>query len=389
MAYCSNCGTEISDGAKFCPKCGAELNERVTKICRNCGNECKGTEKFCSVCGTPFEGEQPLQQITQSTPSYEDINDSPSKMKNIIPIIIVLIALVLIGGGWLYYNSSNTQAVNDTTKDTSEKVDVTADDSLNKQIEEIYSNLISEKNADLYYLADISGDGHPELFLKKCSDVTCSVNIYTVHNGITIHLLDIGGGGDSNIFIGKNYIIELSAGENYCVWRKYEFKKYEQLSMKENIIYKNYLDDDVNFYKEPTEPLIKWIDAVTKETVERSHSSTTESVHQQVDIMPILNECQNEITAIQREIEDACRTFAVLGSQDVDMYKYTQMKSTFLDGVSNLERKADKAFDKCARELQEAGYPDAVEKINEEKRNFHSAIYGLTTRTTQQVDMSY
>ena len=62
------------------------------------------------------------------------------------------------------------------------------------------------------------------------------------------------------------------------------------------------------------------------------------------------------------------------------------MKSTFLEGVSSLERKADKAFDKCARQLKDAGYPDAVEKINEEKRNFHSAIYGLTTRTTQQVD---
>lgn len=114
-----------------------------------------------------------------------------------------------------------------------------------------------------------------------------------------------------------------------------------------------------------------------------------ESNNKQVDISPILYECQNEITAIQREIEDACRTFVILGSQDVDMYKYTQMKSTFLNGVSDLERKADRAFDRCARELKEAGYPDAVDKINEEKRQFHSAIYSLTTRVTQQTDMSY
>lgn len=111
-----------------------------------------------------------------------------------------------------------------------------------------------------------------------------------------------------------------------------------------------------------------------------------DSYNQSIDISPILYECQNEITAIQREIEDACRTFAILSSQDIDIFKYAQMKSTFLEGVSSLERKADKAFDKCARQLKDAGYPDAVEKINEEKRNFHSAIYGLTTRTTQQVD---
>ena len=129
--------------------------------------------------------------------------------------------------------------------------------------------------------------------------------------------------------------------------------------------------------------------AVNGTSVKQNHSNTTETVSQQVDIMPILNECQNEITSIQREIEEVCRTFAVLGSQDVDMYKYTQMKSTFLNGVSDLEGKADRAFDKCARELQEAGYPDAVAKVNEEKRQFHSAIYELTTRVSQQTDSSY
>ena len=35
-------------------------------------------------------------------------------------------------------------------------------------------------------------------------------------------------------------------------------------------------------------------------------------------------------------------------------------------------------------------YPGVnVDKINEEKRQFHSAIYSLTTRATQQTDMSY
>jgi uncharacterized membrane protein YvbJ len=26
MAFCSNCGTELKDGAKFCPKCGTRTN---------------------------------------------------------------------------------------------------------------------------------------------------------------------------------------------------------------------------------------------------------------------------------------------------------------------------------------------------------------------------
>ena len=141
--------------------------------------------------------------------------------------------------------------------------------------------------------------------------------------------------------------------------------------------------EKLNIQKEET------IEKEEEQYEEESMEYEEESNSKQVDITPILYECQNEITAIQREIEEACRTFVVLGSQDVDMYKYTQMKSTFLDGVSDLERQADRAFDKCARELKEAGYPDAVDKINEEKRQFHSAIYSLTTRATQQSDMSY
>ena len=26
MAFCSNCGNELKDGAKFCPKCGTRIN---------------------------------------------------------------------------------------------------------------------------------------------------------------------------------------------------------------------------------------------------------------------------------------------------------------------------------------------------------------------------
>ena len=111
-----------------------------------------------------------------------------------------------------------------------------------------------------------------------------------------------------------------------------------------------------------------------------------ETASEQVDISPILYECQNEITAIQREIEEITRTFVALGSQDVDMYKYTQMKSTYLNGVDDLVKKADRAFDNCASKLKAAGITDAEDKIREEKRNFHSAIFELRTRATQQTD---
>lgn len=109
-----------------------------------------------------------------------------------------------------------------------------------------------------------------------------------------------------------------------------------------------------------------------------------------VDVTPILLECQNEITTCQREIESLCRTFAALASDnDIDVMKYGQMKITFINGVNGWLDNANKAFDKCARDLQQAGVNDAVSAVNQEKRQFNRAINELKSRTLQQVEMVY
>lgn len=51
--------------------------------------------------------------------------------------------------------------------------------------------------------------------------------------------------------------------------------------------------------------------------------------------------------------------------------------------------KANNAFDKCARDLQQAGVNDAKTTVNQEKRQFNIAINELKSRTLQQVEMSY
>lgn len=49
---CSNCSSEITDSAKFCPVCGQKCAP-APLFCTNCGLELKAGSKFCSVCGTP------------------------------------------------------------------------------------------------------------------------------------------------------------------------------------------------------------------------------------------------------------------------------------------------------------------------------------------------
>nr|WP_319271187.1 zinc ribbon domain-containing protein [uncultured Draconibacterium sp.] len=52
MPFCTQCGNELSVGARFCGKCGKDQLAGQNQ-CANCGNELEENEKFCSGCGTP------------------------------------------------------------------------------------------------------------------------------------------------------------------------------------------------------------------------------------------------------------------------------------------------------------------------------------------------
>ena len=59
---CKNCGTELKDGAKFCPECGTQtesLKENIQKeFCSNCGAEITNSENFCEECGENLNSEK-------------------------------------------------------------------------------------------------------------------------------------------------------------------------------------------------------------------------------------------------------------------------------------------------------------------------------------------
>jgi ribosomal protein L40E len=68
---CSDCGAEVPNDAKVCPKCGATFDEEeeiivehadgtvestnVTFECSDCGAEVPETATFCPKCGAKFE----------------------------------------------------------------------------------------------------------------------------------------------------------------------------------------------------------------------------------------------------------------------------------------------------------------------------------------------
>jgi class 3 adenylate cyclase len=58
--WCSSCGGENVEGAKFCAECGTPF----VRLCPSCGQRMRPTAKFCSECGTPLvaKGRRPAAQ---------------------------------------------------------------------------------------------------------------------------------------------------------------------------------------------------------------------------------------------------------------------------------------------------------------------------------------
>ncbi|MBR1833175.1 MAG: zinc-ribbon domain-containing protein, partial [Ruminiclostridium sp.] len=71
---CTNCGTQIADGAGFCPNCGTAAPPDTppvgSKFCPNCGAPVINGAAFCDKCGSRLNAAQPPQQQTyiQSPP---------------------------------------------------------------------------------------------------------------------------------------------------------------------------------------------------------------------------------------------------------------------------------------------------------------------------------
>ena len=64
---CASCGASLSEGALFCPECGAKVrqpedvvqedNAQAVRVCPACGAEVGEEEAFCMHCGTSLRAE--------------------------------------------------------------------------------------------------------------------------------------------------------------------------------------------------------------------------------------------------------------------------------------------------------------------------------------------
>ena len=110
---CPNCG--IENESKFCTKCGICKPEYATKsttwICGVCGQENQG--KFCVKCGNGASNYQGMPIKAQKSKVQKSICNKESKINY---LLIGLVALVALGGGWYYVNIYNSISPNSSAK---------------------------------------------------------------------------------------------------------------------------------------------------------------------------------------------------------------------------------------------------------------------------------
>jgi len=93
MAFCSNCGEKLNDGAKFCYGCGMPVNNasqnsgnrrqeyggKIVK-CPNCGEVLNSFETVCTICGYELRGSKATDAVKEFEYKFEQASSIDKKI---------------------------------------------------------------------------------------------------------------------------------------------------------------------------------------------------------------------------------------------------------------------------------------------------------------------
>lgn len=96
MAFCSNCGHQLTEGAKFCFECGTKVNtqepsqDETRKVaydgeihkCPNCGDILDAYESVCKACGYEQRGSKATSSVHELAVRLQKIEETRLTSKN-------------------------------------------------------------------------------------------------------------------------------------------------------------------------------------------------------------------------------------------------------------------------------------------------------------------
>ncbi len=101
-AFCSQCGTTIGPGDRFCPACGAV--QGVT--CPSCGALASGTARVCPDCGGPLPVPRPLLSDVEQTRSAARWSGRGFRL---LVGAAACLLIVLAAVAWIYFSAPERQ----------------------------------------------------------------------------------------------------------------------------------------------------------------------------------------------------------------------------------------------------------------------------------------
>jgi len=200
MAYCNKCGTQLSDGAKFCPKCGNPLDGVNTE---DVGND-----------------------------TIDSPEDTPKSSYGKY-LLIGIIALILIGGGWYGYQLYSDKGNGLVTDSTQLMEGATSNDTEkdNQLIREWYQLVLdaslAESDLDKYLTPNVVDKIEYEFWRfrtaaqdsKPGSDVSRIESITSKGDGwYEVKYLDMGWEGTTMVKVKDGKIVDLKADKTWDSW---------------------------------------------------------------------------------------------------------------------------------------------------------------------------
>lgn len=98
MITCPSCGEAISDKAPKCVHCGYVFEKESKIKCSECGTELEEGAIVCPICGCPIEDDIVNEEISQKDETIEVHTKPSTNKKTLIIAVVAVVAFIAIVG---------------------------------------------------------------------------------------------------------------------------------------------------------------------------------------------------------------------------------------------------------------------------------------------------
>lgn len=201
---CSNCGSILSENAKFCRECGQKINLETEAleglICPDCGNILEKDAAFCNECGKKISNENDNEEniycpkcgksqninalfcgecgakLTETIDSQINNNKIKKKDRGLIILIVLLIIVIISSATVVYWVYTSNQSIDvempniytDTSSESSSN-EKEIESENNYKTDETYETNVTEKTEKPVQTEEA----------KQTNEIISDVNTYT------------------------------------------------------------------------------------------------------------------------------------------------------------------------------------------------------------------